>query len=78
MVGMLEPSLMISRAKIGFSTIQIKRESLLYNTIYFKKLIFTNLEAVWGRIKDDLAASPSGLAACSMFRAGPLRPIPVL
>ena len=44
MVGMLEPSLMISCAKIGFSSIQIKRKRVLYNTFYLKKLIFTNLE----------------------------------
>ena len=43
MVGMLEPSLMsFSRAKIGFYSIQIKRESLLYNTFNLKKLIFRN------------------------------------
>lgn len=43
MVGMLEPSLMFSRAKIGFSSIQIKLKSVLYNTFNLKKLIFTNL-----------------------------------
>ena len=43
MVGMLEPSSMFSRAKIGFSSIQIKSKSVLYNTFYLKKLIFTIL-----------------------------------
>ena len=61
MVGMLEPSLMFSRAKIGFSTIQIKPKSVLYNTFYLKKLIFTNLPpSFFGAIDDKQG-----------FRAGP-------